>query len=55
MAKEPDKTAEDVKQDAKATDLETRVKRLENEIQVLAPLAELLGSITQIRRHFGGV
>lgn len=38
-----------------AGSLEARVARLEHQLNVLAPLAELLPQVTQIRRHFGGV
>lgn len=35
-------------------DLVQRVARLEHQLTVLAPIAELLPLITQIRRHYSG-
>ena len=36
-------------------DLAQRVARLEHEVSVLTPLAELLPALVQIKRMFGGV
>lgn len=38
-----------------AGSLEQRVAKLEHQLNVLAPLAELLPAVTQLRRLYGGV
>lgn len=60
MAKQLDATAKDLDQDKKIEegkkaegDLEHRIATLEQQVRVLAPLAALLGHVTQIKRHFG--
>lgn len=62
MAKSPKHEPEDLPpkpesgaNEPKAGSLEARVARLEHQLNVLAPLAELLPMVIQIRRQFGGV
>lgn len=35
--------------------LEQRLSKCEHNVNVLAPLVDLVGSVAMIRRHFGGI